>query len=150
MYDTSVWPVKMLMTRSTMIKILYFWLLNESSRFNLKIFENSFVPYSNTIESMCSKFWPSLRVPLTISYHPRFLSISNVCSMLHHGSVLHVLHVQSKQSNSLFWYFFLYIFHQKNHSFFWWSIKFRQQVVKSLETRIGYKKLSVELRYGNI
>ena len=71
------------------------------------MFENGFVPYWNALVSMEATFWPSERVPLKISYHLYFLHISNVWSILHHGSVGRV---QSKQCNSLFTYTFLAFF----------------------------------------
>ena len=86
---------------------------------------------------------------LTISYHQYFLHISKVLNMLHHGSMGRD---HSKDKNAtlyIYTYTFLAFFccfsSKNSFSFFQRSVKFPEQNINQSETRIGDKKLSMEL-----
>ena len=100
-------------------------------------------------------FWYNSEcVPPTISYHLCFLCISKVWSMLHQGSV----GASSVQRMLLYVYIYfccccfpskkLCFYHF--HFSFWWSIKFPQQNIHQSETRIGDRKLWLELYVAQV
>ena len=81
-----------------------------------------------------------------------FLRLSNVCSILHHGSVGRVHKILSVNAFKCFFSIFVVVvFGDKIKvfvifiSFFWWSIKFTLQNINQLETRIGGFQPSLEL-----